>query len=127
MRRFATLLVLLLSSIPFGVSISGCSHNVAPAFCNGGDSGPTTTQTSTDHVAADHLWDLAQLRADRTVAAAHRHRLQGLERLGVGIHLRHHRHDHRGHSAIDGPFVRGVVEPQHGRGHSRLHLLHSDQ
>jgi hypothetical protein len=47
MRRFVTLFVLLLSSIPFGVSISGCAHNLAPTFCNGGDSGMTTTQAAT--------------------------------------------------------------------------------
>ena len=47
MRRFVTLLVLLLSSVPFGVSVSGCAHNLAPTFCNGGDSGPTTTQAAT--------------------------------------------------------------------------------
>jgi len=44
MRRFVTLVVLLLFSIPFGVSISGCSKNVAPTFCNGGDSGIVTGQ-----------------------------------------------------------------------------------
>jgi len=47
MRRFVTLSVLLLSSIPFGVSISGCAHNLAPTFCNGCDSGMTTTQAAT--------------------------------------------------------------------------------
>ena len=47
MRRFVTLAVLLLFSIPFGVSISGCSHNAAPVFCNGGDSGETTGQVTT--------------------------------------------------------------------------------
>ena len=47
MRRFVTLAVLLLFSIPFGVSISGCSHNAAPIFCNGGDSGETTGQVTT--------------------------------------------------------------------------------
>jgi hypothetical protein len=47
MRRFVTLAVLLLFSIPFGVSISGCSHNAAPIFCNGGDSGETTGQATT--------------------------------------------------------------------------------
>ena len=46
MRRFVTLFVLLLSSIPFGVSISGCSHSIAPTFCNGGDSGMTTGQAA---------------------------------------------------------------------------------
>src|ERR1700691_2109216 len=47
MRRFVTLFVLLLCSIPFGVSISGCSHNIAPTFCNGGDSGVTTGTVTT--------------------------------------------------------------------------------
>jgi len=47
MRRFVTLVVLLLFSIPFGVSISGCSKNAAPVFCNGGDSGITTDEATT--------------------------------------------------------------------------------
>ena len=47
MRRFVTLVILLLFSIPFGVSISGCSKTVAPVFCNGGDSGVTTGQVTT--------------------------------------------------------------------------------
>jgi len=47
MRRFVTLFVLLLFTIPFGVSLSGCSHNTAPVFCNGGDSGITTGQATT--------------------------------------------------------------------------------
>jgi hypothetical protein len=47
MRRFVTLLVLLLFSIPFGVSISGCSKTSPPVFCNGGDSGPITGQATT--------------------------------------------------------------------------------
>jgi len=47
MRRFVTLVVLLLFAIPFGVSISGCSHNAAPIFCGKGDSGLTTGQVTT--------------------------------------------------------------------------------
>ncbi|MGP8258932.1 MAG: hypothetical protein ACLQM6_03150 [Acidobacteriaceae bacterium] len=48
MRRFVTLFVLFLSTIPFGVSISGCNKGTAaPEFCNGGDTGPTTTQAAT--------------------------------------------------------------------------------
>jgi hypothetical protein len=48
MRRFVTLSVLLLSSVPFGVSISGCNRgSAAPTFCNGGDSGMTTAQAAT--------------------------------------------------------------------------------
>jgi hypothetical protein len=47
MRRFVTLLVLLLCSVPFGVSISGCGKTAAPVYCNGGDSGITTGQITT--------------------------------------------------------------------------------
>jgi hypothetical protein len=49
MRRFVTLAVLLLFTIPFGVSISGCSKSSPVVFCNGGDSGPVvgTAQTIT--------------------------------------------------------------------------------
>ena len=47
MRRVVTLLVLLLFSIPFGVSISGCSKTSPPVFCNGGDSGTITGQATT--------------------------------------------------------------------------------
>jgi hypothetical protein len=47
MRRFVTLFALLLFAIPFGVSVTGCSKNAAPIFCNGGDSGLTTGQVTT--------------------------------------------------------------------------------
>jgi hypothetical protein len=39
MRRFFTLAVLLLFTIPFGVSISGCSKGTAVTYCSGNDSG----------------------------------------------------------------------------------------
>jgi hypothetical protein len=39
MRRFVTLAILLMFSIPFGVSLSGCHKTQAPTYCNGGDSG----------------------------------------------------------------------------------------
>jgi hypothetical protein len=39
MRRFVTLAVLLLFSIPFGVSLSGCHKAAAPVYCNGNESG----------------------------------------------------------------------------------------
>ena len=47
MRRFLTLVVLLLCAVPFGVSISGCSRKSAPTFCNGGDSGIVVGQPTT--------------------------------------------------------------------------------
>lgn len=47
MRRFLTLVVLLLFTIPFGVSISGCAKKTAVVFCNAGDSGPVVGQVTT--------------------------------------------------------------------------------
>jgi trimeric autotransporter adhesin len=47
MRRFLTLVVLLLFTIPFGVSISGCSKKEPVVFCSGGDSGPVVGQVQT--------------------------------------------------------------------------------
>jgi hypothetical protein len=47
MRRFLTLFVLVLCTIPFGASISGCSHKTAAVFCNAGDSGPVVGQVAT--------------------------------------------------------------------------------
>ncbi len=47
MRRFVTLVFLLLFTIPFGVSISGCSKKTATVFCDGGDSGVPVGQVTT--------------------------------------------------------------------------------
>lgn len=48
MRRFVGLVVLLLFTIPFGISISGCAkHSTSVQFCNGGDSGPQVGQLTT--------------------------------------------------------------------------------
>ena len=45
MRRFVTLAVLLLFTIPFGVSISGCSKASTVTYCNGQNSGVQVGQT----------------------------------------------------------------------------------
>jgi trimeric autotransporter adhesin len=47
MRRFVTLAILLLFTIPFGVSISGCSKKSPTIFCNGGDNGIPVGQVTT--------------------------------------------------------------------------------
>jgi hypothetical protein len=47
MRRFVTLAILFLFTIPFGVSISGCSKKSPVVFCNGGDSGVPVGQVTT--------------------------------------------------------------------------------
>lgn len=47
MRRFFTLAVLLLFTVPFGVSISGCSKGTAVTYCNGDNSGVQVGQTVT--------------------------------------------------------------------------------
>jgi hypothetical protein len=47
MRRFLTLFILVFFTIPFGVSISGCSKKAPVVFCSGGDSGPVVGQVAT--------------------------------------------------------------------------------
>ncbi len=47
MRRFVTLVFLLLFTVPFGISISGCGKKTTVTFCNGGDSGVTTGTLTT--------------------------------------------------------------------------------
>ena len=47
MRRFVTLAVLLLSTLPFGISIAGCSKASPAQFCNGQNSGVVVGQTTT--------------------------------------------------------------------------------
>jgi hypothetical protein len=47
MRRFVTVLALLLFTIPFGISLTGCSKKAAPVYCNGGDTGLTVGQLQT--------------------------------------------------------------------------------
>ncbi len=47
MRRFVTFIFLLLFTIPFGVSISGCSKKTSTVYCNGGNSGLAVGQVST--------------------------------------------------------------------------------
>ena len=44
MRRFVTLVFLLFFTVPFGISIAGCSKSVPVVYCNGGDSGPVVGQ-----------------------------------------------------------------------------------
>lgn len=47
MRRFVTLAILLFFTIPFGISIAGCSKGTTVVYCNGGDTGPILGQVST--------------------------------------------------------------------------------
>ncbi len=46
MRRFLTLVSLLLLAIPAGISISGCTRNPAANFCNGAGYGLTISQVA---------------------------------------------------------------------------------
>lgn len=47
MRRFVTSVALVFFAVPFGVSISGCHHNIAPTYCNGQNSGVQVGQLTT--------------------------------------------------------------------------------
>jgi hypothetical protein len=46
-RRFVSLAVLLLFTVPFGLSVVGCGHKTAPVqYCNASDSGPIVGQVA---------------------------------------------------------------------------------
>ena len=47
MRRFVTSVILIFFAIPFGVSITGCHHAIAPTYCNGQTSGVQVGQLTT--------------------------------------------------------------------------------
>ena len=47
MRRFVSLFVVLFFSIPFGISVSGCSKGVSVVFCDGGNTGAIVGQLTT--------------------------------------------------------------------------------
>ena len=47
MRRLLTFVVLILSSLPIGISVAGCSKGVTVTYCNGGDTGPVVGQVTT--------------------------------------------------------------------------------
>ncbi|HEY1741888.1 MAG TPA: hypothetical protein VGG18_01890 [Granulicella sp.] len=46
MRRLVSLVVLLLFTVPFGLSVTGCSKSTPAQFCNGADSGPLVGQVA---------------------------------------------------------------------------------
>ncbi len=46
MRRFVTLAVLLLFTVPFGISIAGCNKAASITYCGAGDSGVRVGQTT---------------------------------------------------------------------------------
>jgi hypothetical protein len=117
MRRFVSLVVLLLFAIPFGVSISGCSKSVAPTFCNGGDSGITTGQVSTSPWVPSSYGISLNYAQIGQVQPPIGHGLQGLERADRHrLHLRHHRHDHRRRRTQQRPPVRGTWNRNSGGG-----------
>ena len=51
MRRLVSLVVLLLFTVPFGLSVTGCSKSTPVVYCNGGDSGPVVGQVATISLA----------------------------------------------------------------------------
>jgi len=107
MRRFVTLFVLFLSTIPFGVSISGCNRGTEPAaFCNGGDSGPTTTQAATITLQPIVYGISLNYGELGQAPEAYGDGLQGRERFGADIHLRVLGHVHRRRTADHRPAMR---------------------
>lgn len=51
MRRFVCLAVLLFFSVPFGITVAGCSKSTPVEYCNAGSSGPTVGQVASIQVS----------------------------------------------------------------------------
>ena len=51
MRRLVSLVVLLLFTVPFGLSVTGCSKSTPVVYCNAGDSGPVVGQVASISLA----------------------------------------------------------------------------
>ncbi|MBB5065563.1 hypothetical protein [Granulicella mallensis] len=52
MRRLVSLLVLIFFTVPFGLSVAGCSKSTPAQFCNGLDSGPVVGQVASITLSA---------------------------------------------------------------------------
>jgi len=128
MRRFVGLVILLLFTIPFGISISGCAKKSATvAFCNGGDSGPQVGQLTTITLTPKVYG--VSLNYGTIGQSADRDRLQGQHGQRSVLHLWVCRYlpDRRRYSAHHRPHLRWSLEPQLRGRRRRLHLLHRDQ
>ena len=51
MRRLVSLVVLLLFTVPFGLSVTGCSKSTPVVYCNASDSGPVVGQVASISLA----------------------------------------------------------------------------
>lgn len=51
MRRLVSLVVLLLFTVPFGLSVTGCSKSTPVTYCNASDSGPVVGQVASISLA----------------------------------------------------------------------------
>ncbi len=95
MRRFVSLVVLLLFTIPFGISVSGCAKKTAVAFCSGGDTGPRIGQVQTITLSPKVFGVSLNFGLIGSIAAATRDRLQKQPGQRKHLPVPHHRHDHR--------------------------------
>ena len=126
MRRFVCLVILLLFTIPFGISISGCSKkSAAGAVLQWRRLRPRGRPGNDHYAVAKGLWRLAQLRRHRANRCALRDRLQ--RQLPSAVSTYTYGSTDTTMTIVDvqpntGPHLRRHMEPQLRRRHRRLHL-----
>ena len=120
MQRFLTFVVLLLLTVPVGLSIQGCANKNSD-YCNGVGYGYNNDPTSLDLVAAADDGLIGCVLANLATASSLGAELQGRLSVGGHLYLRHHRPDHRRRFA-HGRDVRRHLESPYPRGR-RLHHL----
>ena len=112
MQRFLTFVVLLLLTVPVGLSLQGCA-NKNSNYCNGVGFGYTNEPTSLHCSAAADHGAFGSVLANLATASAFGAELQGQRSVGQHLHLRHDRPDHRRRFAHRARFaaVPGIFTP----------------
>ena len=123
MRRFVTVLALLLFTIPFGISLTGCSKKAALVYCNGGDTGLTVGQLQTITLQPQLYGVSLNENQMGQVTAPTATDCKGNAVSVDQLHLRHQQHEHRRHQSHHRRALRWQLEPQHPRRHRQLHHL----
>ena len=133
MRRFVTLAVLLFFTIPFGVSIAGCSKKAPTVFCNGTDSGipvgQVTTITLSPELTGISL-NFAQIgQVSAPTATDCKGTSESVAHYTYGTFLAGGIPDMTiaDVNPATGSRLRWHVEPEHWRRHPGLHRLQSDE
>ena len=126
MRRFLTLVCLLCLAIPAGISISGCTRNPAANYCNGAGYGMKITEVATITLQPATTGISMAFGQTRQLGSP-----SALTCKGTAASVSAYTYGTTNNQLVDispsGQYLRGHVEPEHGRRHPQLHHLQPAQ